>query len=146
MPNNYCQSSTFIPVPSNLLDAAKEVIDQETTSLLARSDVDEDEYEESLNIDVYVDGTQGEEGVHILSDENFDPEQAECIIKALVESLELTGTFVCSWAYTCGKMDAGAFGGGAFAVKRGKDTVWIDAASKVKEIMESADLSGKGVN
>ncbi len=61
-----------------------------------------------------------------------NPDVAERIARELMEQLELDGMFVCSWSYTCSKPRLAEFGGGAFAMMRGCDTVWIDARTEAE--------------
>ena len=56
----------------------------------------------------------------------------ERAVKAVLEECEIDEPFFCSWAYTCDRQRVDEFGGGAFAVQRGKDTLWIDAMSAVR--------------
>lgn len=127
MAQNYCESSSLIKIPN---DKFNEAID-----IVSRIDTDLEESE-----DGYV-GYEAEvesDGIWIYhKDEgNFNPDHAEKLVRALVEDLQLSDTIVCSWSYTCSKPRVDEFGGGAFAVKRGKLTFWIDARNAAEQ-MES---------
>jgi hypothetical protein len=121
MANNYCDSSSFVSIPADKLKQAEEI----AASVAVELDYD--------------DGGVGytaefrPDGVWIHHDESVNCEHMERLVKALVESLDLEGVFVCSWAYTCSSPRINEFGGGAFAVQKGKDTIWIDAVTEAKK-------------
>jgi hypothetical protein len=75
-----------------------------------------------------------EDGLWIYGEDNFDSEHAHRLVKQLVETLDLPKIHVCSWSYTCSKPRIGDFGGGAFVVQKGIDTVWVDAQSTAVEM------------
>ena len=124
MANNYCESSSFIAVPTDKIEQAKQIVAKIETEL--EDDTD--------------DGYAGfvaeikEAGVWIHADESITPEHVERLVTVLVDELDLPGIHVCSWSYTCSKPRIDEFGGGAFAVQKGRDTVWIDAASEVHRV------------
>jgi hypothetical protein len=69
-------------------------------------------------------------GIWFHGDESINVEHLERTARALVEKLKLK-PFFCSWAYTCSKPRIDEFGGGAFAIVRGKDTIWCDALQNI---------------
>lgn len=81
------------------------------------------------------------DGVWICHDESMNTDHAEMLVKALVEELDLPGIFVCSWAYVCSKPRIDEFGGGAFAVQRGRDTIWIDAAASALRLASISETN-----
>ena len=124
MANNYCSSSSLIPVPESKRDLAEEIIQRVEAELEADACEGYASFTATLEPD----------GVWIRHDESINPDHAATLVKALVEELDLEGVFVCSWAYTCSKPRTDEFGGGAFAVLKGEETVWVDAASEVERI------------
>jgi hypothetical protein len=78
--------------------------------------------------------------VRLNGDESINPDHVEQIARALIEELELDKPFYCSWAYTCSKPRIDEFGGGAFAIVRGKQTYWIDAMGAVMDQVEKGGL------
>jgi hypothetical protein len=123
MADNYCQSSTLIEIEPGKIEQAKAVVH----GVCEKLEGGEDGYV-GFMVDVE------EKGVWIREEDSINHEHVESLIRALVEELQLDGIYVCSWAYTCSKQRVDEFGGGAFAVKKGKETVWIDAASEVRRI------------
>jgi hypothetical protein len=80
------------------------------------------------------------EGVVLYDEESFNPEQAEAVMRALVEELSLPKVFGCSWAYTCSKPRPGHFGGGAFVLAKGRDTYWVDAEDAVLKLFNGVPV------
>jgi hypothetical protein len=124
MANNYCESSTLIPFPSDLKTQAG--------LICARV---ESEIEASEGYVGYLASFDGD-AVWIRHDETFTPDHAESLVRALVEELDLEGIFVVSWSYTCSKPRPDQFGGGAFALAKGKDTQWVDASETAQALVE----------
>ena len=124
MANFYCESSSFIQVPADKIEQAKQIV----ARIEAELENDADEGYVGFNAELE------KEGVWIHSDESITPEHMERLVSALVDELYLPGVHVCSWSYTCSKPRIGAFGGGAFAVQKGRDTVWIDADLEARRI------------
>jgi len=125
MADNYCQSSTFIKIPSDKLAEAQKIIDR------IEEDASHDDEIRYLGFDI----TCEKDGVWINGEEIFDPDMAEMLIRELVETLDLPGVYICSWAYTCSRPRIGEFGGGAFGVQKSTKTVWIDAVQEVTQIL-----------
>ena len=129
MADNYTQSSSLIIVPNDKMKLAREIIEK----VRKESDDSEDFYCPDVKIE--------SNGVWLYSEENFDPYGAEHLVRSLVEDLDLSGVHVVSWAYTCSKPRIDQFGGGAFAVKKGCDTLWIDAGEEAEK--QALLLEGK---
>ena len=126
MANNYCLSSSFIPVEEDKIERAKQIVLRAITKL-----------ENSEDGFVGYEAEVEEKGVWIHSDEYLTPEHAVELVQDLVEELDLPGIHVVSWAYTCSKPRIDEFGGGAFAVQKGKDVVRIDAAYAARKGAEA---------
>jgi hypothetical protein len=129
MANHYCQSSSLITVPSEKIEQARQIV--------ARV---EKELEESDDNYVGFVAAIEQDGVWIHEVDSIDPDHVEMLVSALVNELDLPGIHVCSWAYTCSKPRIDEFGGGAFAVQKGRDTVWIDAASEAKRVASKGEF------
>jgi hypothetical protein len=131
MANNYTQSSSFIPFAPEQEAAAHAIIEKVETEIL-------EEFDEPAGFRANVETS----GVWFSDDgESINPEHLERAVFALVDGLNLEGVFVCSWAYTCSKPRIDEFGGGAFAVAKGKETVWVDATTEARHQME-VDIEG----
>ena len=124
MANNYCESSSFITVPVNKIERAKQI------AARIEGELENDPDEGYVGFAVEIE----KEGVWIHANESITPEHVELLVSALVDELDLPGIHVCSWSYTCSKPRIDEFGGGAFAVQKGRDTVWVDAASEAQRI------------
>jgi hypothetical protein len=128
MATYYCQSSSFLKIPAEKLGRAKEILD----TLFKDADLEGSflgfAYEFKGN------------GVCIFSQDEFNPEDAEIAARRLVDELEIDDPFVCSWSYSCSKPRIDEFGGGAFVVKRGYKTLWLDVQSLAKDAVEQNRL------
>ena len=72
--------------------------------------------------------------------ENINTDHVVTLAQELLDELEIDAPFVFSWAFTCSKPRVDEFGGGACAVRRGKDPIWVDARDKVEqELVSSMD-------
>jgi hypothetical protein len=128
MSDYFTASSSTIMIPDGKDEQAKEI--------LAR-------IEQESGTDGYV-GYEAivEDGeVWIHGEESFDPDQAETLVRALVDELEIDEPIVVSWACSCSKPRIDEFDGGAFAVKRGRNTVWVNARDEAYRLIECARLS-----
>lgn len=134
MADNFCQSSTFIDLEPDQIEKAKEIIDKVSEKL--------EEEVGYLGFTTNIQDSEDHCGIWIYQEDNFNAEHAETLIKALVQELNLQGIVVCSWAYTCSKMRADEFGGGAFAVAKDYDTVWIDAAVEAENQLRENIILG----
>lgn len=128
MANSYMQTSSRVSIPEEKTDMAREVIDRVTDSIR-----DEEGY---VGVCSSVIVEEDETYVWLYEEESVNTDHLEKIVRALVEQLELDDVVMCSWAYTCSRPRIDEFGGGAFAVKRGRPTVWIDAATDVIKKLE----------
>ena len=124
MSYHYSLSSNMIAVPEEKREQAQAIIDRVSREL------EEDEDEGYFNYKASLEP----EGVWLRHDESFNPEHAQRLVRALVEELDLPGVHVCSWAYSCDRPLLDAFGGGAFAVQKGLETVWVDAGTAVLDM------------
>lgn len=139
MANNYCESSSKIPFPKDKYDQAQAIVDRVIQEIEQEVKRDRDMSVEDGDDNPAGFGHEVEtDGVWIYGEESFDEGRAEQLVKALVEELELDGVFVVSWAYTCSKLRLDEFGGGAFAVQRGRKTVWVDAVQTVRDLAKTA--------
>lgn len=137
MANNYCEGSSFLPIPKDKVHLAQAIIDRAAKKLAAEDECYEegDEYY-SYGCEAEVAG----DGVWFHGDESINPEHVAEIARALIEELELDEPFYCSWAYTCSKPRIDEFGGGAFVIIRGKQTYWVDAMHHVHQQVENGGL------
>lgn len=129
MADYFCQGSCFVEVPKDKIERSKEIIERIEKEL-------EETDEQYAGFDVEVEKT----GVWIYHGEYISPDSAEILIRALVEELDLIGIYTCSWAYSCSKLRIGEFGGGAFAIKKGYETIWIDALYEVERLAKLLQL------
>lgn len=132
MANNYCESSSFIPVPAEKLEQARAIIDRLEVEL-------EESDEGAAGYNAVIETIGADSGVWISHDESINAEHAEGLVRALVDELELPGIHVCSWSYTCSNPRIDEFGGGAFAVQLGFPTIWVDAATHVRQQAEQRE-------
>jgi len=126
MADNYCDSSSFLNVPPGKLDKAREIIARVEEEL-------ETGDEGYVGCQSQVLNDEERCGIWFSGDESCNVEHVELIARALVDELELEGDFICSWAYTCSKPRIDEFGGGAFVIRRGVETLWCDARSEVED-------------
>jgi hypothetical protein len=84
-----------------------------------------------------------DEGLWIHDDgESIDVEHVAILAQRLLDELEIDEPFVFSWAYTCSKPRVDEFGGGACAVRRGKDPIWCDARNEAECALKDEDRAG----
>jgi hypothetical protein len=120
MADNYLQFSEFIEVPAAQHPQADEIIKREKAEREAE--------EEYLGVGAEIE----HRGVWLYADEHGDTDHLETLARALVEELEIDEPFTASWSYACSKPRIGEFGGGAMVVRRGYETLWVDAESAVE--------------
>lgn len=70
-------------------------------------------------------------------DDNGEPEHVAEIAKYLVDTLQLPEPFYCSYAYWSDKPWLDEFGGGAFVVQLGKETVWCPPETYLRNQLTS---------
>lgn len=128
MANNYTLTSSMLPIPAEKMKLAVAVC--------------EDAELELTDLDGYcgIDWRAEENGIWFYDDESATIEHLEYMAGAVIEALEIDEPFYCSWAYTCSKPRIDEFGGGAFAIVRGHDTVWVDARSAVEQQVSEGGL------
>jgi hypothetical protein len=136
MANSYQQSSSFLKVPTSHIDRVQTIIDKVVKDL---KDLEEDDWTIQDGIGCKIEVKS--DGVWFYSEDEFNPDHVEPIVKELVEQLEIDEPFYCMWAYYCSKPRIDDFGGGGFLVRRGKDTVWIDAMQHLHDVAYK-DLQG----
>ena len=130
MANNYLEYLAFLEVPADKIEQARAIVAREIARL-----EEEDEWGYC--------GTCAEvdpKGVWFHAEESGNTDHVEAIARALVEELEIDEPFHCSWAYTCSSPRVDEFGGGAMVVRRGHETVWVDAMNAAQE----ADKARRG--
>ena len=125
MANTYMETSSWINIPKSKLVQAEKICKR----ISERLEKSEEGY---CSIAWAVSKELGQSGIWFFNNESFNTDHLETMARALVEKLKL-GPFFASWAYTCDNPRIDEFGGGAFAVIRGQDTIWCDAMSNVQE-------------
>ena len=132
MANNYLEYLAFLEVPADKIEQARAIVAREIARL-----EEEDEWGYC--------GTCAEvepKGVWFHAEESGNTDHVEAIARALVEELEIDEPFHCSWAYTCSSPRIDEFGGGAMLVRRGCETIWVDAQNAAQEA-DKARQGGK---
>ena len=107
MANNYCSSSSFIPIP--------EEKNAEVNIIITKVQEHLQEKDDYVGFIAILD----EKGIWIYDEEKIDMNHVDVLVKALVEELDLPGIHICSWAYKCSKPRIDEFGG----VQKGKETI-----------------------
>jgi len=130
MANNYTEGSAMLLIPKDKDEAAQAIIDRVT-----------DELENSEEWECCCVAELHEGGVWFHANESLDPEHVAVIARALIDELEIDEPFFFSWAYTCSKPRLDEFGGGAFVIKRGYETAWVDAMSRIQHMEETGALT-----
>lgn len=118
MANNYLESSSMIEIPEEQREAAGKILEEV-----------ERELEESEEGHAGFTAELEPGGMWIYGDESINIEHTEILVCRLVDELDLKPVTV-SWAYTCSKPRIDEFGGGAFVVRKGQDTIWVDAVTE----------------
>lgn len=134
MANNYQQSSSWLDIPVDKIEQAKEIVQRETLRLSKQeaAEMGDDDFA-VYDAGCHASVIDEDEGVWLYHEESFNPESAETIARAVIEELELDGPFFCTWASTCDKPRLGEFNGGGFVVARGKKTYWIEASQAIED-------------
>jgi hypothetical protein len=142
MSDHFRQAHMFISIPLDKIPKAAEIVEktEEDFNSISRS--------LDYNTRIITDGLYQAEkecgGIHIFGNHNYaDVDNIEQLAKTLVEDLELEGIFVCSWADTTEPCIADGFDGGAFAIQRGHETVWIHASTEA--LVQAQMMSKKPV-
>lgn len=130
MLKNYQQSSSLLLLKSSEVDKVQVIIDRVTKEL------EDSEFEDDLCCEVVIQRKPEHEhnAIWFHSKGTLDITHVERIAKAVIEELEIDRPFFCSWSYHCSERVIDEFGGGAFVVRKGLDTVWVNAMSYVRDI------------
>ena len=115
MANHYLEYSAFLEIPAGQMEKARTIVERES----AKWGEDNDCGGSCAEVE--------DRGVWFYAQEQGNTDHVEAIARALLEELEMDERFVCSWAYTCSKPRIDEFGGGAMVVRRGHETIWVDA-------------------
>ena len=126
MANNYVTSSTVIEIQKHLPEI-------EAACVEAVSKVEQALPDTPLGFDY----ESGEGEVWLYSDGDFNPETASMFVELIVERLNVEKPTIVSWSYTCSKLRPDNFGGGAFMVRRGTQTEFIDAYQHMLDIVDN---------
>lgn len=129
MANNYCISSSKLLLDEEQVKKAQAIIDRVVKEL-------EEGDEEYCGCDAVVE----DDGVWFSADESIDTSHMELIARELIDELEIDEPWYASWAYTCSKPRIDEFGGGAFVIKRGYQTYWVDAMHAAQQAVKRGKL------
>lgn len=142
MANSYQQSSSILPIPKDKYFKALSIVEKVESDIriaelheLGQSVTEENLAQVCLGFTAEVSLLS----VWIYDDESFNPNNAEKLVVALINELEIDIPFYCSWSYTSDKLIANAFGGGAFLVRRNTPTRWIDTLTHI--LQYSTDIT-----
>lgn len=117
MADSYCASSTVWNISEASIPKAKEI--------LCRLEAGDD------FCGAYLSGSQ----ICIEDDMCFNPEATEALARILVDELEIDHPLCCYWSFSCSKLRHDHFSGGAFVLKRGFKTEWIDVIDHVSNFI-----------
>ena len=120
MANNYMQSSSFLDVPPEHLEQAKEIVERMERNL------------ETTEGYVGVKTVVEDKGVWFTEEESITMEHAVDIAQVLIDELpcfDETTRFVMSYCYYCSKPRIDEFGGGAVLLRKNKESEWFDATN-----------------
>ena len=126
MANNYMQSSSFLTVPPEHLEQAKEIITR------IEAELEDDDHEGYVGVKTVV----KDKGVWFTEEESITMEHAVDIAQALIDELpcfDETTRFVMSYCYYCSKPRIDDFGGGAVLLRKNKQPEWFDAANLAEQ-------------
>ncbi len=123
MANNYLEYSAFLEIPPAKIEQASEIVARKITEM-----EDDDKW-----CYCAAGAVVESRGVWFHSDESGNPDHVEIIARALVEELEIDEPFCCSWAYTCSSHRIDEFGGGAMLIRRGYETLYMDAMGSIQQ-------------
>jgi len=140
MATHFQNSSSFLSLNKDQLEKAHEIIDRVREEL-------KDDPEEGYcgcHAVIQIERLDSRNGVLFYGGlEGINITHVEKIARAIIEELEVNEPFFCSYSYHCSEPVVDEFGGGAFAIMRGRETVWIDAMSYVKDIFHNGPLPEK---
>lgn len=115
MSNSYTQCSCKLPLTADQQNAAEAIL-KEAADELANG---EEGY-------CGVQYTVRPDGVWFHEDESITLEHLEHLVYSVLDGLKIDTPFIFTWADTCSKPIADAFGGGACVVKRGYRSFWVN--------------------
>ena len=140
MANNYCKFAGVIKVEGRIADARRSI--EKTLRDIVENDAmweyDEDAGPLSQSIggiSFSYDEDEDDGFLYYYSEENGDLTVTEHIIRNLVDDLQIDEPISLQWAFTCSKPRPDEFGGGAFVVRRGKKTEWLDTSDWVQKVI-----------
>ena len=133
MANNYCESSSFLPLTPEEVGKAEKIISR------IISKFEEDDNEGYFGADVKLQP----DGVWFCHDESINPEHVAVLASALINELGIDEPFVFSWSYACSKPRIDEFGGGACVIRRGKEDAWFDAMTLAQSLVGEERLASK---
>lgn len=81
-----------------------------------------------------------DDGVWFHADESINVGHMEYIARQLIEELEINEPFYASWSFQCSKPRIDEFGGGAFVIQRGFETLYVDAMGAVHDAVKRGKL------
>ena len=129
MANSYCAFSCILPVPKDKQDRLAELIKEKEEAI--------------VHMDEYI-GCKAEileDGVWFTDvDWNGEPEHVAEIAEHIINALQLSQPFYCSYAYWCDKPRLDEFGGGAFRVELGRETVWCNPEQFLRDNVRLREL------
>ena len=136
MATHFQDSSSFLSLNEDQLEKAHEIIDR------VREELKDDPEEGYCGCQAIVESQprSSRNGVWFHGVESINITHVEKIARAIIEELEVNEPFFSSYSYHCSEPVVDEFGGGAFAIMRGRETVWIDAMSYVKDIFHNGPL------
>lgn len=123
MANNYVLSSSKLALTPEQLVKAEPIISRVVQEL------EDDASEGYCGVDVEVQ----KDGVWFVHNDSINPEHVVLLAQTLLDELGIDLPFIFSWAYTCDRPCLNEFGGGACAVRRGKEPFYVDALNYVEE-------------
>jgi hypothetical protein len=132
MANNYLTSSSFLEIPK---DVDREKIKSVINNVIGELENNPDEGYCGCEVEVEPNG------IWFYYSESINPDHVEIIARAVINEFKIDKPFYCSWAYTCDKPRIDEFGGGAFVIKRGFKTLWVDALTYVQDQCEKGLLT-----
>ena len=131
---DYCtQGSSLIKIPKSKIPRAKKLLDDFIKKL------EHEEPDETLGFSVeWCDSVLEDHGVVIYNEsyEYLNLDNVEDFIRTLVEKLYLDDIHLFEWSDFCSKPRPDGFGGGAMAIARGFETIWVNAGLEARRQME----------
>jgi hypothetical protein len=123
MGNSYLSFSAFMEIPAEKIRRARAIVYRESAKIAER-----DEWGGCA-----AHARVEQDGVLFETNDFGDPAHAEIVARALVEELEIDQPFGLAWYLCSCSPRMGDSGCGAFLVRRGWKTVWVDAGAGVRK-------------